>query len=63
MLTITPVWLLVALAILAAGMFIAYRIGAASTRPRIAALEGRCAVLDEQVRARGTIDATLQPLQ
>ena len=63
MLTITPVWLLVALAILAAGMFIAYRIGAASTRPRIAELEGRCAVLDEQVRARGTIDATLQPLQ
>ena len=37
--------------------------GAASTRPHIAELEGRCAVLDEQVRARGTIDATLQPLQ
>jgi uncharacterized protein YoxC len=63
MLTITPVWLLVALAIIAAGMFIAYRIGAASTRPRIAELEGRCAVLDEQVRVVERSMPPLQPLQ
>lgn len=44
-------------------MWLAYRLGVASTRPRIAELEGRCATLDEQARTRGSIDATLQPLQ
>ena len=62
MVTIAGVWLLVAVTLVAAGMFIAFRAGAASARPRIAELEGRCTTLQEQAQARGEIDATLQPL-
>lgn len=63
MVTITPVWLVFAALVLAVGAFVAYRLGAASARPRIAELEGRCAALAEQAQARGSIDATLQPLR
>lgn len=63
MVSISVMWLFIAIAIVLAGLFACYRLGAASARPLVAELEGRCAALGEQLQTRGTLDATLQPLQ
>lgn len=63
MISIAPVWLLLTAGLIAIAVHLAYRLGSASARTRVAELEGRCQALTEQVQDRGTLDATLQPLR
>jgi DNA recombination protein RmuC len=63
MVTISALWLLVALTATAVSLLLAYRFGAASARTRVAGLEGERSALTEQLQARATLDATLAPLQ
>jgi len=63
MVSIAPMWLLLIVVLVAVALAQSYRLGTASARTRVAELEGRCQALSEQVDARGTLDATLQPLQ
>ncbi len=63
MVTISALWLLLALAATAASLVLAYRFGAASARTRVAELEGERSALSQQLQSRATLDATLAPLQ
>lgn len=63
MISIAPAWLALAALAVAVALFVAHRIGVQSARAQVAELEGRCSALTEQLATRGTLDATLQPLQ
>jgi len=61
--TVAAPMLTLVLLLVAGSLLLAYRLGARSSAPRIAELEGRCTTLTEQIQTRGELDETLQPLQ
>ena len=63
MITLNSPTLLLALLFAVLATWLAYRMGARSTQPRIAALEGKCETLSAQIDAHAQIDQTLKPLQ
>ncbi|HPE14046.1 MAG TPA: hypothetical protein PL091_16270, partial [Actinomycetota bacterium] len=63
MITFNPSVLLLALLLAVLAAWLAYRMGARSTQPRIAQLEGKCEALSSQIDAHAQIDQTLKPLQ
>ena len=63
MITLNSPTLLLALLLAVLATWLAYRMGARSTQPRIAALEGKCETLSAQIDAHAQMDQTLKPLQ
>ena len=63
MITLNSPTLLLALLFAVLATWLAYRMGARSTQPRIAALEGKCETLSAQIDAHAQMDQTLKPLQ